>query len=683
MPPQVPADLSGLSIEELQALIDELVRWAQAAATGEATNEAIAAMSGVAADHSRVVTEMNARAAAAPLPPTPSLADLAASIVANVPAAPAAPAPSGQAAAQDPPAPAPATPPAAAFTVEQLTAAVTAAVQAALPATPANGNITAGGELPVPSLGDIAGTQAPPTTLAPIRPVTAMVAAADIPGVPLGTEFPDFYALGQAIIARREAIGEVHPSAPAEKIVIARVASGLPAERVLDIGNPGENQRKIAAASPLLNGLPASGGSCVPVQPYYNLMVQSGAHRPVRDSLLGFGVNATRGGVKVPVSPTISSPGTQTRTVTDGVTTNASTTVTSATAAFVGPGQGGVGGDVGASISGTGIPAGAYIVAVNSATSVTISAAATATASGVTLTIVRQGAVSYITNAADTAALGGTLAQQVAALKNCIHVECPTWNDVQVAAISYCLEFGNFTTRAFPEQMPAWLQLTLAIWARVAETKLLDRMSAASTQITVTGIVGALRSLVTQQIKAAAYFRNRNRLSEDVTLRVLMPRWVLDLGVCDLVLGSGYDAQFLAQARSLVAQAFAEANLVPSYYVDSGTGKGQLFAPGGVQGAKHANGALVNFPSTVVWYMFPEGSFLFLDGGFLDFGMWRDSGLNSANNYRLMAETFEELAPTGYEMLEVTSTVVANGTFAGPAYGSTTVSSPVAIPTAF
>jgi len=67
------------------------------------------------------------------------------------------------------------------------------------------------------------------------------------------------------------------------------------------------------------------------------------------------------------------------KTCTDG-TTATNTTVTSATIGFAAE-------DVGAHIAGTGIPAGAYITAVASATSCTISDAATATASGLSLTV--------------------------------------------------------------------------------------------------------------------------------------------------------------------------------------------------------------------------------------------------------------------------------------------------------
>ncbi len=64
------------------------------------------------------------------------------------------------------------------------------------------------------------------------------------------------------------------------------------------------------------------------------------------------------------------------RSVSDGVT-NSTTTITSATMAFVA-------GDVGATITGVGIPAGTTIASVTNATTAIMSAAATATATGVT-----------------------------------------------------------------------------------------------------------------------------------------------------------------------------------------------------------------------------------------------------------------------------------------------------------
>ena len=68
------------------------------------------------------------------------------------------------------------------------------------------------------------------------------------------------------------------------------------------------------------------------------------------------------------------------RSVSDGATTNSSTTVTSSTAAFTIA-------DEGKTIAGTNIPSGSIISKVGSATSVTISQAATGTGTSITLTI--------------------------------------------------------------------------------------------------------------------------------------------------------------------------------------------------------------------------------------------------------------------------------------------------------
>jgi hypothetical protein len=72
-----------------------------------------------------------------------------------------------------------------------------------------------------------------------------------------------------------------------------------------------------------------------------------------------------------------------TRTVTDGATTSGSATITSATGAFTQ-------GDVGAAVSGAGIPAGTTIASVTNGTTAVMSANATATATGVSVTVVDQ-----------------------------------------------------------------------------------------------------------------------------------------------------------------------------------------------------------------------------------------------------------------------------------------------------
>lgn len=82
------------------------------------------------------------------------------------------------------------------------------------------------------------------------------------------------------------------------------------------------------------------------------------------------------------------------RTLTDGATTAASATLTSASGAFTAA-------DVGAVVSGAGIPANATIVTVVSATSVTLSAPATVTGSAVSVTVTRTGGIKLPTGYKD------------------------------------------------------------------------------------------------------------------------------------------------------------------------------------------------------------------------------------------------------------------------------------------
>lgn len=76
----------------------------------------------------------------------------------------------------------------------------------------------------------------------------------------------------------------------------------------------------------------------------------------------------------------VTSAGDTGRSVADGVTTNASTTITSATAAFVSTDQGRL-------VTGTGIPVNTYISSVTNATTAVLTNAATATATGVSITL--------------------------------------------------------------------------------------------------------------------------------------------------------------------------------------------------------------------------------------------------------------------------------------------------------
>lgn len=255
-------------------------------------------------------------------------------------------------------------------------------------------------------------------------------------------------------------------------------------------------------------------------------------------------------------------------------------------------------------------------------------------------------AVGVVSEAEDR--LGGTFAA-----KTCQAVSCPTVTEVDVSAVYHCVQFGNLTTRAFPEMVETWNQLVMAAHARTAEQAILDAIAANSTAVTASNAMGlGVSAMLPSEILAAASgMRSRHRMDQDAVLRVLLPDWVRYFFLSDL-----YRSQFGRFDMSLAdfVTLLRSNNVEPTFYLDSETGAGQVF---GAQAA----GALNAFPSSVVWYLFPEGSFIFLDGGSLEIGLVRDSVLNETNDYQIFGETFEAVAFVGVESLKVTSTLCDSG----------------------
>ena len=247
---------------------------------------------------------------------------------------------------------------------------------------------------------------------------------------------------------------------------------------------------------------------------------------------------------------------------------------------------------------------------------------------------------------------------QAGATKNCQSVDCPAFIEYDVEILYHCLRFGNLGARTFPERVAQWNNLVLAAHARLGDQTLLTGIDAASTAVTANTLgLGASADLLSQVLVAATGMRSRHRMDPGAVLRVLMPSWITHLLTSDV-----YRSQF--QRFDMNPDKFVallrEAGVEPTFYIDSAVGKQQVF---GTQNA----GALLNYPTTCTWYMFPEGSFLYLDGGILELGLVRDSVLNSTNDFEIFGESFENVAYIGVESLAITSTLCDSGVTAGTA----------------
>ena len=382
-----------------------------------------------------------------------------------------------------------------------------------------------------------------------------LVAASGVEGVRSGVQL-DSYTLAKSMIdyVSRRSPPSKHPHGVEEKLLVASATYQFPEERRLIDGDHAANVRKIRAiGNPFLGNegarsLVASGGLCAPLTPLYDIPDLAVTDRPVRDALPSF--QAERGGVSVP------------------------------------------------SVS--------YIGDISTA-------------------------ITVIEESGDAA--GGTFAT-----KSCQDLTCPTWTDVAIGIISHCREYGNLNARAWPEGIAHENAITMAAHARTAEARLLDRIKALSIYLTGgAATLSAWSHFVYAVTRTRASMRYLLRLDRNFRLRMLAPEWLPDLLVTD---------QVSAQFDRFMAMEEATANLraygvEPTWYKDTpSTGTTQGFS------AETAS-AIDDFPDIAQVALFPEGTFLHLDGGVLELGIVRDSTLNSMNDYQVFGETFENVARIG------------------------------------
>jgi chemotaxis protein histidine kinase CheA len=232
--------------------------------------------------------------------------------------------------------------------------------------------------------------------------------------------------------------------------------------------------------------------------------------------------------------------------------------------------------------------------------------------------------------------------------KTSLTVAAAAENTVSTDAVTLQLQFGNLMTRAYPELIARHNELALVQHAREAEQNLLTKIGAASTAVTTSSLIGFGRDFLVQIRRAATAYRSRHRIDPQTRLKAIVPAWVYDAMAADLALAMPGDGT-LSVSQSEINGYLANLNVDLVASLDA-----TVF---GAQGAA----ALLEFPDSFDWFLFAEGTFLFLDGGTLDLGIIRDSSLVGTNDYKMFLETFENVAKVGIESLKITSSISVNG----------------------
>jgi hypothetical protein len=244
----------------------------------------------------------------------------------------------------------------------------------------------------------------------------------------------------------------------------------------------------------------------------------------------------------------------------------------------------------------------------------------------------------YVTNSATSSATKANLV-----------VTAATETTAVADAVTLQMQFGNLATRAYPELIARHNELGLIQHAREAEENLLSALSSGSTAVTSTNVLGLGVDFLLQVSRAASQYRARHRMADDAQLRLVAPAWVKDAIRADFALQMPGDNK-LSVSDGEIEGFLRDRGVNATFHLDDSN----AYASQGAQ-------AMNEFSDTFVWYLFAEGTFLFLDGGTLDLGVIRDSTLVGTNDYKMFVETFEGIAKVGVESIKVTSTISING----------------------
>lgn len=249
-------------------------------------------------------------------------------------------------------------------------------------------------------------------------------------------------------------------------------------------------------------------------------------------------------------------------------------------------------------------------------------------------------------------------------------IACGNVVETYVNAIPTRLKFGNMQGRYFPELIAANTELALANAARVKELNRLSTISANSTLVSSGQLLGASRDILATVDQVAAAMRYRSRLDRTVQLHAILPDWAKDMFRADLTREQAHAQEPGWNSLGLSDQeitALFDARGINITWMLDGQAAVTAAPAQGFQGwgAQTPNATLQNWPTTLTWWLFPEGTFQLIDGGQMDFGVIRDSVLDATNDYETMIEVFENVIYRGFESLEVVSAVRPNGASGG------------------
>ena len=238
------------------------------------------------------------------------------------------------------------------------------------------------------------------------------------------------------------------------------------------------------------------------------------------------------------------------------------------------------------------------------------------------------------------------------ATKPCPPISCPEELSFSVDAVVKCITVGNFQAQFSPEFWASRLELAMAAHDREAEQKAISEIHAAATNLTDVAPAGGntLANFLKTVNTIISGDRQVNRNTSGGYV-VMTDAFVRDAIRNQFIENNGtgnvLEAIQVADSEIEGWLSTLNARVVWTYdgTIDTETGLNRVVTPG-------------TMPSEATVYVYPEGAYVFLDGGTLDLGTSiSDSNLNATNDRQAFAETFEKVGFRGCSAYRVEITL--------------------------
>lgn len=255
------------------------------------------------------------------------------------------------------------------------------------------------------------------------------------------------------------------------------------------------------------------------------------------------------------------------------------------------------------------------------------------------------GAIGTVTSAQDLAG----------ATKDVQEISAPSATTVTVEAETMRFQQGNFADKFYPERMRAFQALGMVAFARHNEALRLADIKTGSVKYTDTpAAFGAYRDLKRQFLGITEEIEDLVR-DFGLPMRVLMPETVPAMLAADLTAQQPGDETYKITEEQVRAEMQSwDPDVTFTWMHDSI--RGRLTTNPSGQSPRTPG-----FDNDVEWAIFPEGTWLFLDGGQLDLGIVRDSTLNATNKFQTFFESWEAVARIAPLSYWVTSSLCSDG----------------------